>query len=289
MSRNLKLRVLTALIGVPVILALLLFLGVEGVAFLAWVVSMGMLYEYCRMSFSLKDAKQKTVMALGLNTLIHGINYFVPTGFSLMLLGSAPVLVFFTAFLFMVPALLDYGGKEALNSPSGVALLRLHVQELMFLCFGLVYCVTFPLFMVAIRELPRGQHWVTVTLLIIWASDTFAYFTGLSFGKRRLFEVVSPKKSWEGAIGGAAGAVLVALLYGAFFLPRESGFFMGFVAVLLAACGVVGDLAESLLKRAFEMKDSGSILPGHGGFLDRFDGVVFALPVMYAVLRIFTY
>ena len=289
MNQNLKLRVVTALVGVPVILALLLFLGIEGVAFLSWVVSMGMLYEYCKMCFSLSDARKKTALALGANTLIHLVNYLVPTGFSLAILGSAPVLVFFTVFLFMVPALLNYGGKDALNSPSGVALLRLHVQELMALCFGMVYCVTFPLFMVGIREYPSGEHWLTLTLLIIWASDTFAYFAGLSFGKHRLYETVSPKKSWEGAVGGAVGAVLVALLYGALFLPRESSIFIVFLAILLAACGVIGDLAESLLKRASDMKDSGSILPGHGGFLDRFDGVVFALPVMYGILRIFTY
>jgi phosphatidate cytidylyltransferase len=286
MSRNLRLRIVTALVGVPVILMLLLGLGIEGVAFLSWVVSMGMLYEYCRMSFTLNDARQKTFMALIANTLIHAFNYILPTGFNFALLGMAPALVFFTVFLFMVPRLLEYGAKDP-DSDAGVALLKAHVQELMALSFGVVYCISFPLLMVGIRELSQGKHWLTLTLLIIWASDTFAYFAGLNFGKRRLFELVSPKKSWEGAVGGALGAVLVSIAYGVIFLPGASLIFIALAAVILSAAGIVGDLAESLLKRASHIKDSGSILPGHGGFLDRFDGVVFALPVMYGILRIF--
>ncbi len=287
MNRNLKLRVMTAIVGVPVILAFLLFMGIGGVAFLSWVISTGMLFEYCRMSFRLKDARQKTTIALVTNGLIHGFNYAVPASISLAFLSTAPALVFFSIFLFMVPPLLGHGDASATESPEGVAILRQHVQELMALCFGVVYCILFPLFMVAIRELPFGEHWLTLTLFVIWASDTFAYFAGLSFGSRKLYEQISPKKTWEGALGGALGAVLIGVLYGALFLPRVSSGFIAVLAVVLSAVGVVGDLAESLLKRATACKDSGSVLPGHGGFLDRFDGVVFALPVMYLVLVLY--
>jgi phosphatidate cytidylyltransferase len=287
MSQNLKLRVLTALVGAPVILLLLTSMGIEGVAFLAWVVSMGMLYEYCRMCFKLEDARQKTFLALATNTFIHAFNYVIPTGLGLSFITVVPSFMFFIVFLFMVPRLFHYKGKEFLDTDQGVAILRSHVQELMALCFGLIYCVVFPILMVGIREFSGGQHWLILTLIIIWASDSFAYFVGLKFGKRRLYETISPKKSWEGAFGGALGAVLLSVLYARFFLPRESISFLVPVAVVLSAVGIIGDLAESLLKRAFQMKDSGSILPGHGGFLDRFDGVVFALPVMYGILRFF--
>jgi phosphatidate cytidylyltransferase len=287
MNQNLKLRVLTALAGVPVILALLTMMGIGGVAFLAWVVSMGMLFEYCRMCFHLEDARQKTFLALAVNTFIHAFNYVIPTGLGLSFITVVPTLLFFMVFLFMVPRLFHYRGKEFLETEQGVAVLRSHVQELMALCFGLVYCVVFPILMVGIREFVDGHHWLILTLIIIWASDSFAYFVGLRFGKHRLYETISPKKSWEGALGGALGAVALSLVYARFFLPRESAFFLIPVALVLSAVGIIGDLAESLLKRAFQMKDSGSILPGHGGFLDRFDGVVFALPVMYGILRFF--
>jgi phosphatidate cytidylyltransferase len=287
MSRNLRLRVLTAVIGVPVILAFLLFMGIGGVAFLAWVISTGMLFEYCRMCFRLKDARQKTMIALVANGLIHGLNHVVSASLSLAFLSTAPVLVFFSFFLFMVPPLLNHGDSAVAESPEGIAILRQHVQELMALCFGVAYCIVLPLFMVGIRELPFGEHWLTLTLVVIWASDTFAYFAGLSFGRRKLYELISPKKTWEGALGGAVGAVLIGLAYGALFLPRVPWGVIAVLAVVLSVVGAVGDLAESLLKRATACKDSGSILPGHGGFLDRFDGVVFALPVMYLFLVLY--
>jgi phosphatidate cytidylyltransferase len=285
MNQNLKLRILTALVGIPVILFLLLGLGIEGVAFLSWVISMGMMYEFCRMFFKLKDARSKTLLALVATSLIHAFNYVISVGLSSAFLGLAPLLVFFTFFLFMVPSVLNYGGKDALNSPEGIAALREHVNELMALCFGFVYCVWFPMLMVTIRDFGSGKHWLMLCLLVIWSSDSFAYFAGRFFGKRRLYEVVSPKKTWEGAFGGALGALLVAGTYAKIYLPFESPIYIGVMILTLSAAGVVGDLAESLLKRAADQKDSGSILPGHGGFLDRFDGVVFALPVIYGFLR----
>jgi phosphatidate cytidylyltransferase len=289
MSRNLQQRVLTALVGLPLVLFLLLGWGINGVAILCFVISMGMLYEFCRMIFRLGDARQKTLLALGTAAFIHAFNFVLPTGLSLSLIGTLPVLGFFIVFLFMVPALFNYAGKEVLETESGAQTLRIHVQELMALCFAMVYCVSFPLFMIGIREFSFGQHWLVLTLVIIWASDTFAYFFGLGFGKHRLFELVSPKKSWEGAVGGALGAMAIAVGYAHFFMPNESWIFIGGVALVLSVAGILGDLAESLLKRACQCKDSGSILPGHGGFLDRFDGVVFALPVMYSILKIFSY
>ena len=287
MNRNLKLRVLTALAGVPVVLFLLLGWGIEGTALLSWVISMGMLYEFCRMTFTLPDALRKTVAALLVNAVIHGLNYALPGGISFEFLTAGPLLLFFGWFLFLVPGLLGYQGREFADSAEGVRLLKVHVHELMALTFAMIYCAAFPLLMVNIREMSRGGHWLVFTLIVIWASDSFAYFAGLRFGKKRLFEVVSPKKSWEGVYGGALGAVLTGSLYAAVFLPRSSLLWTALVALVLTGAGIIGDLAESLLKRAASVKDSGSILPGHGGFLDRFDSFVFALPVMYGILRIF--
>lgn len=120
-------------------------------------------------------------------------------------------------------------------------------------------------------------------LLMLWASDTGAYLFGVKFGKTRLFERHSPKKSWEGFFGGMFTSVLVAYLISLFFTGL-SPFLLAGMAVLVVSFGTLGDLVESMLKRSLNLKDSGNILPGHGGFLDRFDGLLLAAPVVYAYL-----
>jgi phosphatidate cytidylyltransferase len=124
------------------------------------------------------------------------------------------------------------------------------------------------------------------SLLILWASDTGAYFAGTFFGKRKLFERISPKKSWEGFIGGAVLALIFAFGLSQFFnLLSDLQWII--VGVIIIVGGTFGDLVESLLKRSIEIKDSGSILPGHGGFLDRFDGLLISAPFIVAYLEIF--
>ncbi|MDQ2657301.1 MAG: phosphatidate cytidylyltransferase, partial [Bacteroidota bacterium] len=124
------------------------------------------------------------------------------------------------------------------------------------------------------------------TLLILWASDTGAYFAGTRFGKRKLFERISPKKSWEGFLGGAVLALIFAYGSSVFMhtlLVRQ----WIIVGVIIIIGGTFGDLIESLLKRSIEIKDSGDSLPGHGGFLDRFDGLLISAPFIAAYLEIF--
>lgn len=123
-------------------------------------------------------------------------------------------------------------------------------------------------------------------LLILWASDVGAYFAGTLFGKRKLFERISPKKSWEGSIGGFLLAVSMSLGVGFYFEVLPLWQWIG-VAVLIVVGGTYGDLVESLFKRSILIKDSGNLIPGHGGFLDRFDGLLLAVPFIIAFLKIF--
>lgn len=132
-----------------------------------------------------------------------------------------------------------------------------------------------------------GPGYVLFLLVLIWAADSGAYFVGRRFGRHKLSAQVSPGKSWEGFIGGMSSAVLVAAIGGRILgLPGES--MMGFVPLCLvvAMFSVVGDLLESLFKRAAGVKDSGSILPGHGGALDRIDSITAAAPVFYLGLSL---
>ncbi len=125
---------------------------------------------------------------------------------------------------------------------------------------------------------PRGPQWVLFMLLLVWVADIGAYFFGRRFGRVRLAPEVSPGKTWEGVLGGAAGSALVAIAGSAWFrIPL-----FAFVPLCLAAVGfsIVGDLTESLLKRFAGMKDSGTVLPGHGGVMDRIDSLTGAAPVL---------
>ncbi len=118
-----------------------------------------------------------------------------------------------------------------------------------------------------------------------WTNDTGAYCTGMLFGKHRLFERISPKKSWEGSIGGGVLSIIVSLVMAYFFPFMSTGVWVG-LALTVVVFGTWGDLSESLLKRHLGIKDSGSILPGHGGILDRFDSALLAIPaaVIYLYL-----
>lgn len=120
-------------------------------------------------------------------------------------------------------------------------------------------------------------------LLLIWANDTGAYIFGVNFGKTKLFERHSPKKSWEGFLGGLLVSLGVAGLMGLYFNSLSIGQW-AVIALICGVMGTFGDLTESMLKRSLDTKDSGSLLPGHGGLLDRFDSLFFAAPLVYIYL-----
>lgn len=120
---------------------------------------------------------------------------------------------------------------------------------------------------------------------VLWANDTGAYLIGKNFGKTKLFERISPKKTWEGSIGGALLGILVGYCNYLIFPEISLAIWLG-IALIIVVFGSLGDLVESLFKRSMNMKDSGKILPGHGGVLDRFDGIFISAPMVYTFLRL---
>lgn len=133
------------------------------------------------------------------------------------------------------------------------------------------------------------QPWFAVSMLfLVWFNDSFAYFAGRLFGKTKLFERISPKKTWEGFWGGMAMTIGCSMILWQIF-GHLSPFEWAIWAVIVTISATFGDLAESLLKRSIHIKDSGSVLPGHGGFLDRFDGFILAVPVSIAYLSLLSY
>ncbi|MBB3906134.1 MULTISPECIES: phosphatidate cytidylyltransferase [Anoxybacillaceae] len=126
-----------------------------------------------------------------------------------------------------------------------------------------------------------GLHYMFYALFIIWATDTGAYFTGRAFGKRKLWPEISPNKTIEGSIGGTICALVVAIVYQLCTHFFASIPWLLVVTVVLSIVGQLGDLVESAFKRHYNVKDSGNILPGHGGILDRFDSLLFMLPILH--------
>ncbi len=139
------------------------------------------------------------------------------------------------------------------------------------------------IFLIAIRQMPFGGRRVLIFFMIIWATDSAAYFVGRRFGRHKLMVHISPAKTWEGTLGGVAAGVVIGALASRFIhLAWWEG---AALALVVASAGVVGDLLESQFKRYTGVKDSGGVLPGHGGVLDRFDSTLFALPFAYYLLK----
>jgi phosphatidate cytidylyltransferase len=177
---------------------------------------------------------------------------------------------------------------------SVVFFIKLYKKELKpftniaFTFLGIVY-VGLPFAMLNLSVFYHGYYSYQIILgsiLLLWASDTGAYFAGVNFGRHKLFERVSPKKSWEGSVGGAVAAIGVAFILATVFHELEQWQWLCIACIIIVA-GTYGDLVESLFKRSIAIKDSGSSIPGHGGFLDRFDGLLLAAPFIAAFLNLF--
>lgn len=153
--------------------------------------------------------------------------------------------------------------------------------------FGIVYVAVTLSYIYQVRSLPDGIYIAWLIYVASWGNDTFAYFTGVKFGKHKMAPVLSPKKSVEGAIGGVVGATVLGVVYGYLVSAKMSDVFLYPVITFAAAScvgavlAIIGDLCASAIKRNHEVKDYGKLIPGHGGILDRYDSVIFTAPAVY--------
>ena len=273
MERNLKLRIYVALVWVPLLLLISYVGGILLLVFVLAATYLGLL-EFSRLAESRglrANLPYTTILGAALILSV----YFRAYEFLFFLLALATIVLCLTHL---------YRGEISDLFPNlGVNL------------FGLLYIAGLFSYFVAVRNIsnmegwryPSGGAWLIFTLAVIWIDDTFAYFVGKWWGKRPLSSKVSPNKTVEGAIAGAVGALLGGLLARSLFLGTVSSIHIVLLSLLVFAAGLFGDLVESLLKRACYLKDTSEIIPGHGGVLDRFDSLLFALPVVYYYLRVF--
>lgn len=175
----------------------------------------------------------------------------------------------FPFVILMVEMFVD---DEHMLGNSGTTVLGMYYAAIPF---SLLNYITLPL------ELPAFSPFLILGFIfIIWANDSFAYVVGSLIGKNKLYEKVSPGKTWEGFFGGLIFAALTGFLYAKFFTELESMHWI-VIAIIISVFGTLGDLVESKLKRKAGVKDSGKLLPGHGGVLDRFDALIFSIPFVF--------
>src|SRR5690606_12442948 len=155
---------------------------------------------------------------------------------------------------------------------------RFTFEHAAFTVLAMLYLGIGVYYLIVTRD--SGIEYIIYALIVVWLTDTGAYFTGRSFGKRKLWPEISPNKTVEGFVGGIVVAVIAACLFQLFMPVTGSYLILIAVTVVASVTGQIGDLVESALKRHYGVKDSGNILPGHGGILDRFDSLLFVLPVL---------
>lgn len=183
------------------------------------------------------------------------------------------LLPFFVGYLLLV--MTDY----VLSFP------KYNAEQVLYTFFGLFYVGLMMSYIYRVRMLPQGDYLVWLIFIGSWGSDTSAYCAGILFGKHKAAPVLSPKKTWEGCIGGVIGAALLSVLYGIImnkiFGPNALLSLYAVIGACAAVISQIGDLAASALKRNHNIKDYGKLIPGHGGVLDRFDSVIFVAPLVY--------
>ena len=159
------------------------------------------------------------------------------------------------------------------------------IDQISFTLFGVLYIAGLGGYYLLIRSLEGGDRLILFLLFIVWLGDIAAYYWGKNFGNKPLAPIVSPNKTVEGSIAGLAGSLVAAVLSGLFFLDHIAMIHCLLIALICGTIGQFGDLAESLLKRHASIKNSGDVLPGQGGILDRIDSLLFAGPAFYCYLK----
>ena len=259
-----KQRLIAALVALSIVVPLLIWGGNIGACVLVFFIMLLAADEWLRMMVP-QEKKVWWVFYLGV-VFCGAVPIFMPKE---ILVLPVVVMTVLLATLFLCN-----DNERALDSAQKVL-------------SGLLYIPCLLVALIWLRLQEQGLELLFFLLLITWAGDTGAYFAGRSFGKNKLFERVSPKKTMEGAIGGALLSMIVSVCVQQLLFPSLGVVHALALGLILDVMGVCGDLVESMFKRAVKVKDSGWIMPGHGGILDRIDSILFTAPTLCAYLYIF--
>ena len=254
MNETLKRAIFGALYVSLIIIALCIPIAFKIVFSVLSIVSV---YEFCKLTNISKYIGLINLL------LISGLFYFIQ---------NEIVLLSFTFFTVIINTLLFISLKKELKID------KLNILFLMFY-------ISFPFVLLFHFD---NNNLVLSMFLIIWGNDTFAYLIGKSIGKRKLFQKISPKKTIEGFVGGLVASIIIAIML-SLFLEEQNVYFWIIFALVNSIFGTIGDLVESMFKRKAGVKDSGKIIPGHGGVLDRLDSIIFVIPFIFIYIKFFNY
>ena len=287
-------RIATAAVLIPVVLVLVLKAPLYALAVVAGAVALLAVAEF------LKLTTHYGVQPLSQATYAYVAIFFV---FVIIATSGRTPLVETTAVIYGVALATALAPFLFLSLAMRRADLTTSYPAAAASVFAFAYMALPMALLVEIRQLAAGAIWVIYTLLVVWAGDIFAYFVGKAIGRHRMSPEVSPKKTWEGAIASVAASVIIGTLWfqhaagisstllrvglierrdGIFGLEQPQLFPIIVLSAVVNLAAQFGDLVESLIKRGAGVKDSGAILPGHGGMLDRIDAMLFAVPVVWA-------
>ena len=265
-------RVIAALVMAPFAIGAILLLPTSWLVMLAALVFLVGLWEWFKLA-EIDDTLQRTVL-LTANLLLMVLLVWASAG-SLVLFQLATLAgIGFWLLALLWLRFFDFGAHEESSArmlklaagtlaivPAWAALVLIHAGE------------------------PHGNRWLLTALAVVWAADTGAYYAGRAFGRRKLFPLISPKKTVAGGVGGLLAGIVAALVLNQFFPVPVNPLALLAAAALLVVVGIAGDLTESMIKRSVGVKDSGTILAGHGGILDRIDSLLLTAPVLYYLLH----
>ncbi len=259
-------RLITGAIAIPIVLGIVLY-G-SPLLFFGFVVAVALVASYEYFSMISNMGVEGFPVEGGVLSFLLLLGFYLGTQYLLLFAVLLPVVLFTTWFF------RENDVKVALD-------------PIAYTVLGVFYIAGLGGYFLLIRNLEGGSQMIVFILLLIWAGDAAAYYGGRALGKHKLMPVVSPNKTVEGAIANILGTLLAAVIVKLWFFQEFSLTHCLIVAFICGIIGQFGDFSESLIKRNCRVKDSGSLIPGHGGFLDRIDSLLFAAPAFYCYYQLF--
>ena len=263
-------RVVTSLIGFPLVVLLIVFGNVQIISFAIMLIAIICMYEY--LNVVSKICNPIKWIAYLSTAIIFLVSILSAEVFKNVLLFSLPVVIL---MLFLHVIITD---------------MKITFKDVAYTFLGIAYVTGFIMFLSLIVINGKGKLMLGYTIMIAWGTDVFAYTAGKYFGKHH-FSKISPKKTIEGCIAGAVGAIIVGIIYsviskltGALSINGIQYLYVGILTLLLSLISQIGDFTASSIKRFADCKDYGTLLPGHGGMLDRIDSVIFIAPFVYMIM-----
>lgn len=256
-------RALSTIVAILSIFSLYYFYNKDGFKILIVIGVLIGSYELMTILFKESDSRSNKFVFYLLLICVFALSSFFPN-------FSAIIFAFFCIvyLLFSILILHKFEDLNELNLFQAKSIL------------GFFYMGLLPSFMITLLNIPNGMIWFNALLSIVFAGDIGAYLTGMLFGKRKIMPLISPKKTIEGSIGGIIFSLITCLIFSHFFLTHINTMSLVVLSFATSVIAQFGDFFESVLKRVAEVKDSGKIMPGHGGILDRVDGVLFGAPIV---------